>query len=116
LSHQAQQQLEMSLGLHVAAHVGEGGVELAGVGVGDHAGNDGVVGARGGTEAVGVGGIEDEAPAAVLEGEAWGRVAAAEGEKKGREDVIRCQYIYTSVWVCINAPQFLGISPVPNPV
>mmetsp|Transcript_8479 Transcript_8479/g.18652 ORF Transcript_8479/g.18652 Transcript_8479/m.18652 type:complete len:254 (+) Transcript_8479:458-1219(+) len=60
----------MSLGLHVAAHVGEGGVELAGVGVGDHAGNDGVVGARGGAKAVGVGGIEDEAPAAVLEGEA----------------------------------------------
>ena len=70
----------MALGLHEASHDAVGEEQVAGGSVGGHGGDDGVIGAFAGFELVRVSGLEGEACAAVLEGE-----AASGGDGAGAE-------------------------------
>lgn len=67
---QIHDKLHVTLGLHEAAHVGQSGVQLAGVGVREHGWDDSVIRTLVRLEGVWMGRVEGETGTAILEREA----------------------------------------------
>ena len=99
-----EQNLDVTLGLHEAAHDAVDGMETVVVGVGDHGGNDGVVGSFVRCEDVGVVGSEGEIRAAVLK-----REAASRGDDACAKAAVVGDYETTAVAVGVGDGEVDGV-------